>query len=69
MPEFYAHSHPDFPEDPSKWEPLFTETCGTLHGQPCLDCEDAIWNAGLSTQFDKHHIVSGDMAYSKVCKL
>lgn len=22
--EFYAHSHPDFPNDSSKWEPLFT---------------------------------------------
>jgi hypothetical protein len=20
----YAHTHPDFPDDPSKWEPLFT---------------------------------------------
>jgi len=21
-PEFYAHSHPDFPNDPSKWHKL-----------------------------------------------
>ena len=27
-----AHTHDDFPNDPSKWEPLFTEDCNTLKG-------------------------------------
>ena len=39
MPVFYAHSHPDYPDDPSKWEPLFSEDCGTLHDEPCPACE------------------------------
>jgi CRISPR-associated endonuclease/helicase Cas3 len=37
---FYAHSHPKHPEDRSKWEPLFTEDCGTLHGEFCPACAD-----------------------------
>ncbi|MGB0744691.1 MAG: CRISPR-associated helicase Cas3' [Opitutales bacterium] len=38
MPNFYAHSHPEHPEDTSFWEPLFTEDCGTLIGKHCPAC-------------------------------
>jgi CRISPR-associated endonuclease/helicase Cas3 len=39
--EFYAHSHPDFPNDSSKWEPLFTpfgegeNECQREHCEKC----------------------------------
>ncbi len=38
MLTLYAHSHPDFPTDTSKWEPLFSEDCGTLRGEDCDLC-------------------------------
>lgn len=34
-----AHSHPDFPNDLSKWEPLFTPECAALSGEHCNACE------------------------------
>ena len=33
-----AHSHPDHPDDPSQWEPLFTADCPTLKGEHCEQC-------------------------------
>lgn len=44
--KFYGHSHPDFPEQPDKWEPLFTEDCGTLDGKNCSACENLDPNHG-----------------------
>lgn len=44
--KFYAHSHPDFPDQPDKWEPLYTENCGTLEGNNCLACENLDPNHG-----------------------
>jgi CRISPR-associated endonuclease/helicase Cas3 len=38
--EFYAHSHPEHPEDCSHWEPLFSEDCGALQGGYCKACEN-----------------------------
>ena len=38
----YAHTHPDFPDDPSKWEPLFTpfgEAAGQCQGPNCPNCQ------------------------------
>jgi len=43
---FYAHSHPEKPDDPSQWEPLFTEDCGTLHGETCAQCQSLSSNHG-----------------------
>ena len=48
--QFYAHTHPDFPNDRSKWEPLFTpfgeaesadpsQTCTGQNAQPCPHCQ------------------------------
>ncbi len=43
--EFYAHSHPDFPNEPSKWEPLFTpfgkgeKECQREHCEKCRTLE------------------------------
>lgn len=34
----FAHSHPDHPDDPSRWEPLFTPDCPTLSGGHCHAC-------------------------------
>ena len=34
----YAHSHPDHPNDPSHWEPIFTPHCPTLTGHHCPAC-------------------------------
>lgn len=41
-PPFYAHTHPAFPEEPSKWEPLFTpfgKGVGECRGRECEQCE------------------------------
>lgn len=41
-PPFYAHTHPAFPEEPSKWEPLFTpfgEGVWECRGRECEHCE------------------------------
>ena len=37
---FYAHTHPDFPSDCEKWEPLFTADCPALEGKDCMACTD-----------------------------
>lgn len=37
--EVFAHTHPEFPTDPSKWEPLFTPECAALSGGDCEKCE------------------------------
>lgn len=42
----YAHTHPDFPKQPEKWEPLFSEECGTLEGKECSACEKLDPNHG-----------------------
>jgi CRISPR-associated endonuclease/helicase Cas3 len=42
---FYAHTHPDFPDDPGKWEPLFSADCQALAGGHCDACE----------RLDRHH--------------
>lgn len=37
----YAHTHPDFPDDPSQWEPLFThfgEAADQCQGRYCDQC-------------------------------
>ncbi len=39
----HAHTHPDFPNDPSKWEPLFTpfgNGPGECQREQCQDCRD-----------------------------
>jgi hypothetical protein len=33
-------THPDFPNDCSKWEPLFTADCPALEGKDCIACAD-----------------------------
>ena len=38
MQDCYGHSHPDHPDDSSKWEPLFAEGCGNLRGDSCDAC-------------------------------
>lgn len=43
MTAFYAHTKSDANGrllDPSEWEPLFSEDCGTLHGQACEKCQN-----------------------------
>lgn len=38
---FYAHSHPEYPDDPDKWEPLFTpfgEKSNQCRGRDCPAC-------------------------------
>ncbi len=35
MDRYYAHSAPDG----SAWEPLFSENCPALKGDPCEQCE------------------------------
>ncbi len=38
----YAHTHPDFPGDPSKWEPLFTpfgESAEQCQRENCEKCQ------------------------------
>lgn len=37
--DFYAHTDPQSPGDPSKWEPLFTADCKALRGECCEACE------------------------------
>lgn len=42
MPPFYAHTSnlPDgIPAPPNEWEPLFSEDCEALQGEPCAKCE------------------------------
>jgi CRISPR-associated endonuclease/helicase Cas3 len=60
----YAHTHPDFPSDPSKWEPLFTpfgegaEQCQRDTCQKCRDLEPyhghlnkvAFWTAKFASE-------------------
>jgi CRISPR-associated endonuclease/helicase Cas3 len=36
---FYAHTHPEHPDDPSYWEPFFTEGCPTIKGGECEKCQ------------------------------
>ncbi len=39
----YAHTHPEFPDDPSKWEPLFTRFgngAGECRGKDCDLCRE-----------------------------
>lgn len=49
----YAHSHPDFPRDFSRWEPLFTPDCPALAGGECAACE----------AMDPHHGHLNKVAY------
>ncbi len=45
----YAHTHPDFPGDPSKWEPLFTpfgDGENQCQGEACEKCRELIPNHG-----------------------
>lgn len=40
---FYAHTHPEFRDDPSKWEPLFTpfgDGVGECGGRECKACRE-----------------------------
>lgn len=37
--DYYAHTDPQAPGDPSKCEPLFTADCPALSERPCSDCE------------------------------
>ncbi len=39
MSEFYAHTDPRFPDDASKWEPLFNPECAALADGDCEKCE------------------------------
>lgn len=38
MSSFHAHSHPDWPHDSSRWEPLYSDTCQTLSDGTCRAC-------------------------------
>jgi len=38
MSEAYAHTHPDYPDDPRHWEPLFSHDCPTLRDGHCDQC-------------------------------
>ena len=49
----YAHSHPDFPRDFSRREPLFTPDCPALAGGECAACE----------AMDPHHGHLNKVAY------
>jgi CRISPR-associated endonuclease/helicase Cas3 len=45
----HAHTHPDFPNDPSQWEPLFTpfgNGAGECQREQCQDCRDLAPNHG-----------------------
>lgn len=36
---FFAHTNPDWPNDPRRWEHLFTPECPALLHEPCEACE------------------------------
>jgi hypothetical protein len=43
MPSPLAHSHPDHPDDPTRWEPLFTafgEGEAQCRGTDCPACRE-----------------------------
>jgi hypothetical protein len=42
MPKFYAHTKTALDgtiAPTSEWEPLFSEDCKALQGEPCAECE------------------------------
>lgn len=65
----YAHTHPDYPDDPSKWEPLFTpfgngpEQCQREHCEQCKNLDPyhghlnkvAWWTARFATEMFTPH--------------
>jgi hypothetical protein len=60
---FFAHTHPDFPNDCSRWEPLFTADCPALKAKDCIACAElhpshghlnkvAWWTSKFAEAFD-----------------
>jgi CRISPR-associated endonuclease/helicase Cas3 len=43
---FFAHTDPVWPNDPTRWEPLFTPGCPALSGEQCDACERLDRNHG-----------------------
>jgi CRISPR-associated endonuclease/helicase Cas3 len=43
---FFAHTDPVWPNDPPRWEPLFTPECCALSGEQCDACERLDRNHG-----------------------